>query len=77
MRLAIDAKSLKSLLITRVSRHMSGGKTEFTFEGRGYGHGVGMSQWGAKEMADQGFTYRNILSYYYRGTRVGTTWDIR
>ena len=77
MRLAIDAKSLKSLLITRVSRHMSGGKTEFTFEGRGYGHGVGMSQWGAKEMADQGFTYKNILSYYYRGTRVGTIWDIR
>jgi stage II sporulation protein D len=77
MRLAIDAKSFKSLLITRISRHMSGGKTEFTFEGRGYGHGVGMSQWGAKEMADQGFTYRDILHYYYRGTRVGTVWDIR
>ena len=77
MRLAIDAKSFKSLLITRISRNMSGGKTEFTFEGRGYGHGVGMSQWGAKEMADQGFTYKDILSYYYRGTRVGTIWDIR
>jgi stage II sporulation protein D len=77
MRLAIDSKSFKSLLITRISRHMSGDKTEFTFEGRGYGHGVGMSQWGAKEMADQGFTYRDILGYYYRGTRVGTIWDIR
>jgi len=77
MRIAIDAKSFKSLLITSVSRHMSGDKTEFTFEGRGYGHGVGMSQWGAKEMADQGFTYRDILSYYYRGARVGTIWDIR
>ena len=77
MRLAIDAKSLKSLLITNVDKKKSSGTVEFTFEGRGYGHGVGMSQWGAKEMADQGFTYKHILSYYYRGTRIGTIWDIR
>lgn len=38
--------------------------------GRGYGHGIGMSQWGAKGMADQGYTYREILSHYYRGTNV-------
>jgi len=37
----------------------------FLFRGRGYGHGVGMSQWGAKAMADQGFDYRRILAYYY------------
>jgi len=35
------------------------------FRGKGYGHGVGMSQWGAKAMADQGFDYRKILAYYY------------
>ncbi len=38
--------------------------------GRGYGHGIGMSQWGAKGMAEQGFAYREILSHYYRGTNV-------
>jgi len=38
--------------------------------GRGYGHGIGMSQWGAKGMADKGFTYQEILSHYYRGTEI-------
>ncbi len=35
--------------------------------GKGYGHGVGMSQFGAKGMADQGFTYDQILSFYFTG----------
>jgi stage II sporulation protein D len=35
------------------------------FSGRGYGHGVGMCQWGAKGMADEGFTYEEILKFYY------------
>ncbi|MGD9677280.1 MAG: SpoIID/LytB domain-containing protein [Vulcanibacillus sp.] len=33
--------------------------------GQGYGHGIGMSQWGAKGMADAGYTYQQILEYYY------------
>jgi stage II sporulation protein D len=77
MRLAIDARSFKSLLITRINRYRKGATMEFSFEGRGYGHGVGMSQWGAKAMADQGFTYEDILRFYYRGTRIGTIWDTR
>jgi len=40
------------------------------FKGHGYGHGLGMSQWGAKAMAEQGFTYQDILTHYYRGTSV-------
>ncbi len=32
-----------------------------------YGHGIGMSQWGAQELARQGWTYRQILAYYYPG----------
>ena len=35
------------------------------FTGLGYGHGVGMSQDGAIEMAKRGFTYDEILNYYY------------
>lgn len=38
------------------------------FSGRGYGHGVGMCQWGAKGMADQGHTARQILEFFYPGT---------
>lgn len=40
----------------------------FTFSGRGWGHGVGLSQWGAKAMADSGMTCQDILSHYFRGT---------
>lgn len=55
--------------------------------GEGWGHQIGMSQYGAKAMADQGFTYGEILSHYYTGlaaeeaddlipdvVRVGLTW---
>jgi stage II sporulation protein D len=40
------------------------------FEGRGYGHGVGLCQWSALEMAKKGKTYREILSYFYPGARL-------
>ncbi len=39
----------------------------FRFDVKGYGHGVGMSQYGANAMAKQGFTYREILLHYYTG----------
>jgi len=35
------------------------------FNGHGYGHGVGMCQWGAKGMAEEGFGYKDILNFYY------------
>ena len=41
-----------------------------TFSVRGYGHRVGMSQYGANYMAAQGFDYRTILQYYYRGAEI-------
>jgi stage II sporulation protein D len=37
-------------------------------DGRGFGHGIGMSQWGAWAMAQQGYSYQQILSHYYQGT---------
>ncbi|HSW64510.1 MAG TPA: SpoIID/LytB domain-containing protein [Dissulfurispiraceae bacterium] len=40
----------------------------FVIEGRGYGHGVGMCQYSALQMAKEGKTYREILSYFYSGT---------
>lgn len=44
--------------------------TEFTFTGNGWGHRLGMSQWGARSMAEKGFTYDQILKYYYKGIEV-------
>ena len=43
---------------------------EVLISGVGYGHGVGLCQWGAKQRADDGFNYREILSYYYPGTNL-------
>ncbi len=44
--------------------------TEAVFTTRGYGHRVGLSQWGAEAMARKGKTFREILTYYYRGVSV-------
>ncbi|MCM8800497.1 MAG: SpoIID/LytB domain-containing protein [Candidatus Omnitrophica bacterium] len=45
---------------------------DVVFEGRGWGHGVGMCQWGAYFMAKQGYSFLEILRYYYPGTDVQT-----
>jgi stage II sporulation protein D len=42
------------------------------FEGRGWGHGVGLSQFGAKGMADRGYAYPQILEHYFPGTVLAT-----
>lgn len=44
--------------------------SDFVFYGRGWGHGVGMSQWGAMAMAEQGWTAEKILEHYYPGTAI-------
>ncbi|MCW2964230.1 MAG: SpoIID/LytB protein [Actinomycetia bacterium] len=45
--------------------------TVFLLDGRGWGHGVGMSQWGAEGYARHGFGYRRILAHYYPHTHIG------
>ena len=42
-------------------------------EGHGYGHGVGMSQYGAYGYAKHGWSYKKILTHYYSGTKMGKT----
>ena len=42
----------------------------FTVTTRGYGHGVGLSQYGAKAMAEGGSSWREILAYYFPGTQL-------
>jgi stage II sporulation protein D len=49
------------------------GKARFTIRGAGFGHGVGMSQYGALGFAQHGRTYDAILRHYYTGTGLGTT----
>jgi len=44
--------------------------TTVTIRGKGWGHGVGMSQWGAKKMAEEGWDCRKILGHYYPQTQL-------
>ena len=48
--------------------------TSFTFSVTGYGHGVGMSQYGANAMAKEGSSFRDILTWYYTGAQVDDLW---
>jgi stage II sporulation protein D len=45
--------------------------SKFTIRGAGFGHGVGMSQYGAYGFAQNGWAYRDILGHYYTGTAIG------
>ncbi len=47
-------------------------QTGLRFDGRGWGHGLGMSQWGAYTLASRGINYKQILGHYYRGTKLAT-----
>ena len=62
-RLMFGAEKLRS---TKFNIRKYGNK--FIVKGKGWGHGVGMCQWGAKKMAEKGYKYYKILRYYYRGT---------
>ena len=47
---------------------------EIKFNVKGYGHGVGMSQWGAEGMAKEGYKYYDILFHYFQGTDIKDTY---
>jgi stage II sporulation protein D len=64
-RLKIGAMQLKSTLF-RLQENTGGVQAN----GKGFGHGVGMSQWGAYRMAQAGHDYREILTHYYAGIEI-------
>ncbi len=64
-RIKVGATRLKSTLLKIVPDHDG-----ILFTGKGYGHGVGMSQWGANMMARKGFGYQDILKHYYQSVKI-------
>lgn len=66
LRKEIGTFEFKSNYITRISQAKNG----YEFEGRGWGHGVGMCQEGAKTMAIKGRLYKKILRHYYPGASI-------
>ncbi|WP_445429887.1 SpoIID/LytB domain-containing protein [Bacillus atrophaeus] len=63
LRTMIGASAFKSTYVT-VKKDTS----KYTISGKGYGHGIGMSQYGAKARAESGDSYSTILKFYYPGT---------
>jgi stage II sporulation protein D len=80
-RILLAALVSASLLAGSVVAYSSAGSTRseavpratptFVISGRGWGHGVGMAQWGAYGYAQHGLTYDKILAHYYTGTTLG------
>lgn len=58
---------LRSTWFTLRTKRSGGFAVEIVAEGHGYGHGIGMCQWGAMGMADEGYSYDRILRHYYPG----------
>ena len=64
-RLLVGPSVLRSTMFSVTREGAAAG-----FTGRGSGHGVGLDQWGARAMAARGFTFEQILKYYYTGVTI-------
>jgi len=71
LRLALGSEKMRSTLLTGFS--IAGGN--LVVSGKGFGHGVGMSQWGAKALAEQGKRAEDIVSYFFKDVQVVKEWQ--
>src|SRR5690606_39265415 len=58
----LDPERLKSTMIKKIEKR----EDTYVFSGSGFGHGVGMSQWGAYALAKEGKSPEEIIEHYYR-----------
>jgi len=70
MRIALGSSRMRSTLLTDVAWR----DNTLYLSGKGYGHGVGMSQWGAYAMAENGETAENIIRYYFNSVDIVQKW---
>lgn len=67
----VSGQELRSIFSLRsTSFTIEAGETDITFRVTGYGHGVGMSQYGANTLAQEGKTWQEILQWYYTGITI-------
>ena len=71
LRIALGSTKMRSCLLE--SLRVEDGMVHMA--GKGYGHGVGMSQWGAYAMAKEGKTAQEIVTHYFSGVTLGKAWD--
>ncbi len=70
LRIALGSTKMRSTLLHSISLKNS----QVYMSGKGYGHGVGMSQWGAYGMAQQGRTANDIVRHYFRNVTIEKEW---
>ena len=75
MRVYATAVVLAAVMVVGAASAHSAWAGDFVFKGRGYGHGVGLSQWGAWQAAKEGKDFRFILGFYYPGTTLDALGD--
>lgn len=69
----IQLRTLLNLKSANFTFKYNADSDSFVFTTKGSGHGVGLSQYGAEAMADQGYTYKEILLHYYKGAEIYST----
>lgn len=69
-RIAIDPQKMRSIWLTEINHEADG----ITLEGRGFGHGVGLCQWGAHALAKAGKKPKEIIKHYYPQVKVMKLW---
>ena len=70
LRISLGSTKMRSTLLTELSAEDG----VVRMSGRGYGHGVGLSQWGAYAMAEQGKTAEQIVTHYFRDVTLEQLW---
>ncbi|TEB08426.1 Amidase enhancer precursor [Pelotomaculum schinkii] len=70
LRLALGSEKVRSMLLTDL--RVEGG--QLVLKGKGFGHGVGMCQWGARLMAEQGKSPEDIVKFYYQNVDIQKKW---
>lgn len=71
MRLGLDSTVMRSTFVNKIG--IEGNR--LVMSGTGYGHGVGMCQWGANALAEEGRSAEEIVNYYYRNVNIVKLWD--
>jgi len=71
LRLGLGSTVMRSTFINRLNIEGN----SLVMSGTGYGHGVGMCQWGAKGLAEKGRSAAEIAKYYYRNIEIIKLWD--
>lgn len=71
LRLALGSDKVRSMMLTDL--RLEGG--QLIFKGQGFGHGVGMCQWGANDFAKKGKSPEEIVSHYFKDVEVVKLWD--